>query len=101
MNVVMMPMWIMSGVFFSPSRFPAFLQPFVQALPLTAAISAIRGNMLQGIPLGHMMAPLAILLVWCAVPFVCRLGYFDGDEKCKEIGNRKQGIEDSSEPLVL
>ena len=76
MNVVMMPMWIMSGVFFSPSRFPAFLQPFVQALPLTAAISAIRGNMLQGIPLGHMMAPLAILLVWCAVPFVVSLRIF-------------------------
>jgi ABC-type multidrug transport system permease subunit len=76
MNVVMMPMWIMSGVFFSPSRFPGFLQPFVQALPLTAAISAIRGNMLQGIPLGHMMAPLAILLAWCAVPFVVSLRIF-------------------------
>jgi ABC-type multidrug transport system permease subunit len=47
MNVVMMPMWIMSGVFFSPSRFPAILQPFIQALPLTAAINAVRGNMLQ------------------------------------------------------
>lgn len=76
MNLVMMPMWIMSGVFFSPARFPGFLQPFIQALPLTAAINAMRGNMLQGIPLGHMMAPLGILLAWFAVPFAVSLRIF-------------------------
>ena len=48
MNLVMLPMWILSGVFFSASRFPAVIQPFVRALPLTAAIEAMRGNMLQG-----------------------------------------------------
>ena len=36
MNFVMFPMWIFSGVFFSNERFPAALQPFIQALPLTA-----------------------------------------------------------------
>jgi ABC-type multidrug transport system permease subunit len=76
MNLVMMPMWIMSGVFFSPSRFPAILQPFIQALPLTAAISAMRGNMLQGIALVHMMTPLAILLAWFLVPFAVSLRIF-------------------------
>jgi ABC-type multidrug transport system permease subunit len=76
MNVTMMPMWIMSGVFFSPSRFPAFLQPFVQALPLTAAINAMRGNMLQGTHLGHMMASLAILLAWFLVPFAVSIRIF-------------------------
>ena len=76
MNVVMMPMWIMSGVFFSPSRFPAILQPFIQALPLTAAINAVRGNMLQGTELGHMMTPLAILLVWFVVPFAVSIRIF-------------------------
>jgi ABC-type multidrug transport system permease subunit len=76
MNVVMMPMWIMSGVFFSPSRFPAFMQPFVEALPLTAAISAMRGNMLQGTHLGQMMTPLAILLAWFALPFAVSLRIF-------------------------
>ena len=40
MNVTMMPMWIVSGVFFSSERFPAALQPVIQALPLTAAIDA-------------------------------------------------------------
>jgi ABC-type polysaccharide/polyol phosphate export permease len=46
MNLTMMPMWIVSGVFFSASRFPNVVQPFIQALPLTAAIDALRGNML-------------------------------------------------------
>ena len=65
----MMPMWMMSGVFFSTARFPEFLQPYVQLLPLTAAINAIRGNMLQGTGLRHMTGLLAILLTWLPVSF--------------------------------
>jgi ABC-type multidrug transport system permease subunit len=76
MNLVMLPMWILSGVFFSASRFPAVIQPFVQALPLTAAIDALRSNMLQGIGLGHMLAPVAILLAWFVVPFTVSLRIF-------------------------
>jgi ABC-2 type transport system permease protein len=62
MNLVMLPMWILSGVFFSATRFPAIVQPVVRALPLTAAIDALRGNMLQGTNLGEMIAPIGILL---------------------------------------
>jgi ABC-2 type transport system permease protein len=76
MNIVMMPMWIMSGVFFSAARFPNFLQPFIQALPLTAAISAMRSNMLQGIPLTHMFPLIANLLFWFIVPFAVSLRIF-------------------------
>jgi ABC-type multidrug transport system permease subunit len=76
MNLVMLPMWILSGVFFSASRFPAMLQPFVQALPLTAAINAMRANMLQGMPLTQMMTPLCILLAWFVVPFAVSLRIF-------------------------
>jgi ABC-2 type transport system permease protein len=76
MNLVMMPMWIMSGVFFSTARFPAFMQPIVKALPLTAAISTIRENMLQGTGLEHMAAPLAILLAWFVLPFAVSLRIF-------------------------
>jgi len=76
MNLVMLPMWILSGVFFSASRFPTMIQPLVRALPLTAAIDAMRGNMLQGIPLSHMMASLAILLAWFALPFAVSLRIF-------------------------
>jgi ABC-type multidrug transport system permease subunit len=76
MNLVMLPMWISSGVFFSASRFPAVIQPLVKALPLTAAIDAMRGNMLQGVPLGQMMAQVGILLAWFVVPFAVSLRIF-------------------------
>jgi len=76
MNLVMLPMWILSGVFFSASRFPSVIQPVVRALPLTAAIDALRGNMLQGMNLGQMMAPIAILLAWVAIPFAVSLCIF-------------------------
>jgi ABC-type multidrug transport system permease subunit len=76
MNLVMLPMWILSGVFFSASRFPAVIQPLVRALPLTAAIDAMRGNMLQGMNLGQLAVPLGILLAWFVVPFAVSLRIF-------------------------
>lgn len=76
MNLVMMPMWILSGVFFSATRFPALLQPFVRALPLTAAIDALRGNMLQGTSPPHLIAPVTILIVWLLVCFTVSLRIF-------------------------
>ena len=76
MNLVMLPMWILSGIFFSASRFPAVIQPVVRALPLTAAIDAIRGNMLQGMSLSHEMAPVSILLAWVMVPFAVSVWIF-------------------------
>lgn len=76
MNLVMLPMWILSGVFFSASRFPNIIQPFVKALPLTAAIDALRSNMLQGLSLSHMSLQILILLAWIAVPFAISLKIF-------------------------
>jgi ABC-type multidrug transport system permease subunit len=76
MNLVMLPMWILSGVFFSASRFPAVVQPFVRALPLTAAIDAMRGNMLQGQGLGQMTWQVAILVAWFVAPFAVSLRIF-------------------------
>jgi len=76
MNLVMLPMWILSGVFFSASRFPAIIQPLVKALPLTAAIDTLRGNMLQGTHLDQMAAPIAILCAWLVLPFMVSLRIF-------------------------
>jgi len=76
MNLVMLPMWILSGVFFSATRFPAVIQPVVRALPLTAAIEALRGNMLQGTGMGQMTAQVEILVAWFVVPFVVALRIF-------------------------
>jgi len=76
MNLVMLPMWILSGVFFSASRFPAVIQPIVRALPLTAAIDALRANMLQGEGLARLASPVAILIAWLVVPFAVSLRIF-------------------------
>ena len=59
MNLVMVPMWIFSGIFFSTERFPAAMQPFVQALPLTALNDALRGVMLEGTRLGPLLPEIA------------------------------------------
>jgi ABC-type multidrug transport system permease subunit len=76
MNLVMLPMWILSGVFFSATRFPSVVQPIVRALPLTAAIDALRGNMLQGMNLSQQVAPVVILFAWLVVPFMVSLRIF-------------------------
>jgi ABC-type multidrug transport system permease subunit len=76
MNLVMLPMWILSGVFFSASRFPAAVQPIVRALPLTAAIDSMRGNMLQGTEISQMLPQVSILLAWFLVPFAVSLRIF-------------------------
>ena len=76
MNFVMFPMWIFSGVFFSNERFPAALQPFIQALPLTALNDALRAVMLEGATLASQVPELAILLGWGLIGFAGALKLF-------------------------
>jgi ABC-2 type transport system permease protein len=76
MNSVMMPMWIVSGVFFSAQRFPDFVQPVIRALPLTAAIDGLRMNMLQGAGLGQVAPQMGVLGVWLVVCFALALKLF-------------------------
>jgi ABC-type multidrug transport system permease subunit len=76
MNLVMVPMWIFSGIFFSTERFPAGMQPFVQALPLTALNDALRGVMLEGAGLEPLLPELALLAAWGTVSFVLALKFF-------------------------
>jgi ABC-type polysaccharide/polyol phosphate export permease len=72
----MLPMWLMSGIFFSSERFPGFLQPFIQALPLTALINALRAVMLEGATLWSQWAQVLILLAWGVVSFTLALRFF-------------------------
>ena len=76
MNVVMLPMFILSGVFFSAKRFPDALQPVVQALPLTALNDALRAVYNEGLPL-HAAAPdLVVLAAWALGTFALALRWF-------------------------
>lgn len=76
LNLVMVPMWVFSGVFFASSNFPDALQPFVQALPLTALNDALRAVMNDGQPLAAVWTELAILGVWAAASFAAALKMF-------------------------
>ena len=75
-NLVMMPMWIFSGVFFSSSNFPAAFQPVIRALPLTATVDALRATMLQGAGLGALGSELLVLGAWLVVAFSVALKIF-------------------------
>ena len=78
MNLAMLPMWVLSGVFFSAANFPAALQPVIQALPLTAPDEALRAVILEGATLGlrQVVTELAILAGWGVVSFVIALKVF-------------------------
>ncbi|HXW92245.1 MAG TPA: ABC transporter permease [Terriglobales bacterium] len=75
-NVVMMPMWIFSGVFFSYERFPAVIQPLIKVLPLTALNDALRASILEGSPLAAQSGRLLVLVLWGAVSFGFALKWF-------------------------
>ncbi|MBZ5578756.1 MAG: ABC transporter permease [Acidobacteriia bacterium] len=76
MNLTMMPMWVLSGVFFSSQRFPDAVQPLVRALPLTATIDALRMNMLQGATLLQAAPQLAVMGAWLGLSFTLALKLF-------------------------
>lgn len=76
MNLVMMPMWILSGTFFSTDRFPEVMQPVVQVLPLTALNNALRGVMIEGASVIALSTELLIVGAWGLVGFVLALKLF-------------------------
>jgi ABC-2 type transport system permease protein len=76
MNLVMMPMWIFSGVFFSYERFPAMIQPLIKALPLTALNDALRASILEGQPLLHQWPRLLVLTLWGGISFLLAVRWF-------------------------
>ena len=76
LNLVMLPMYLLSGVFFSSKRFPAETQPFIQALPLTQVNDALREVMLEGHGLDYIAWRLGILMVWGLVTFALALRWF-------------------------
>jgi ABC-type multidrug transport system permease subunit len=76
MNLVMLPMWMLSGIFFSSERFPDAVQPFIKVLPLTALNEALRGVMQEGAALGDLLPQIGLLAAWAVVSFVLALRWF-------------------------
>jgi len=76
MNLVMLPMWVLSGVFFASTNFPDTMQPFIQWLPLTALNDALRAVINEGLSLAAVVPQMAILATWGVVSFVLSLKLF-------------------------
>ena len=76
MNLVMLPMWVFSGVFFAWTRYPTAIQPFIRALPLTAANDALGATMLQGAGWGGVAGQIGILAAWLVLCFLAALRLF-------------------------
>jgi ABC-2 type transport system permease protein len=75
-NLIMMPMWIASGVFFSYERFPDAVKPFIRALPLTALNDGLRAVMNDGASLAGVLPQLAVLATWAILSFIVGLKIF-------------------------
>ena len=76
MNLVMLPMWLFSGVFFSADRFQGPAQYFIQALPLTQLLNALRAVILDGATFLQVAPAMLILTAWAVVTFVLALRIF-------------------------
>ncbi|MBI4410394.1 MAG: ABC transporter permease [Gemmatimonadetes bacterium] len=76
MNLAAVPMWVLSGIFFSAEHFPDVMQPFIRALPLTALVDALRAVMLDGAPLAATAGWLGIVALWGAGCFGAALAMF-------------------------
>jgi ABC-2 type transport system permease protein len=75
-NLVMLPMFVLSGVFFSSGNFPERLQPFIRALPLTALNDALRAVMNEGAGLAGVATEAALLTGVGVVTFGVALRFF-------------------------
>lgn len=76
MNFVMMPMWLLSGIFFSYEKFPEVMHPLIRLIPLTALNDGLRGMMLEGEGLTAIPMELAVLAAWTLICFFVALRIF-------------------------
>jgi ABC-2 type transport system permease protein len=76
LNLVMLPMWLLSGVFFASSNFPDAMQPFIRILPLTALNESLRSVMLEGGGPAAVAPQLSLLAVWGLLSFTIALRIF-------------------------
>jgi ABC-type multidrug transport system permease subunit len=75
-NLATLPMFILSGVFFSADRFPELLQKAIRFLPLTALNDALRAIINDGASLLTLPLEIAVLVAWGVVSYALALRLF-------------------------
>ena len=76
MNLIIMPMWVVSGVFFSAQRFPDVVQPIIKVLPLTLLLDSLRAVQLQGVSITAVWFEIAVMTFWLVTAFTAALKLF-------------------------
>jgi ABC-type multidrug transport system permease subunit len=76
MNFVQLPMWIVSGSFFTYERFPEWLQLPIRLLPLTAVNDALRAIYNDASSLAGIGFELGVLAAWSLLGFGIALKTF-------------------------
>jgi ABC-2 type transport system permease protein len=78
-QIVDLPMMILSGTFFPIGSMPAFIEPLVKILPLTYLNDALRQIMVAGTPLYSMTTDIAVLAAWAVVTLAVTIRFFRWD----------------------
>jgi ABC-type multidrug transport system permease subunit len=74
--LVMLPMWLFSGIFVSTSLFPEAAQTLVQLLPLTPLVDSLRAVMQEGATLASQWLQVVMLLAWTVVSCAAAVRWF-------------------------
>jgi ABC-2 type transport system permease protein len=75
-NVVVMPMMLLSGIFFSYHNFPDKLIPVLQKLPLTLVADAMRSIFIEGAGISQIIVPTLVLTIGGIITFIVGLKFF-------------------------
>jgi ABC-type multidrug transport system permease subunit len=75
-NAVVMPMMVLSGIFFSYHNFPDWSIPVIQKLPLTMLADGVRSIMNEGAGYPQVAFPIVILIATGVVFFTAGLRIF-------------------------
>ena len=76
MNLVMLPNWILAGIFFDSSNFPAMFQWIVQSLPLTPLVNALRSVMIEGAGIAEIWPELLVITAWTVISYLIAIRLF-------------------------
>jgi ABC-2 type transport system permease protein len=75
-NAIYLPVSFISGAFFSPESFPAFLEAIANVLPLTYFIELVRDVMLHGSQIWDEPTAVAVIAAWGAVGLAAAIRSF-------------------------
>jgi ABC-2 type transport system permease protein len=75
-NIIFLPVILISGVFFSTALVPRPLEVIAEALPLAHVVDGLHGAIVTGAGLGANLTALAVVLAWGVAGLVLAVRFF-------------------------